>query len=245
MKNQYAGDVNDFRKYGLIRCLTEPEDLSVFCCWMLTPNDGSTDGRHVSYLEDPARWKGHDSDLFDAMAAVVGSPDGRGVRAVEDAGVLRRASFFDRILPDGRTERASYFGAAQPMMSEADLVFFDPDNGFEIKSRPQGRKDSSKYLFWDEVALAFRNGASVLAYQHFPRQERTAYTRDRAFQLRTVSGASWTASFATSHVVFLLAPQLRHEFALMEGCRQVQARWGDQFTVRLHRGTSSAESTIV
>jgi len=36
MKNQYFGDINDYRKYGLLRCFAEA-GLNIGVCWMLTP----------------------------------------------------------------------------------------------------------------------------------------------------------------------------------------------------------------
>jgi hypothetical protein len=45
MKNQYFGDVNDYRKYGLLRSLTAGGRITTTVCWMLTPDDGRPDGR--------------------------------------------------------------------------------------------------------------------------------------------------------------------------------------------------------
>jgi hypothetical protein len=36
-----------------------------------------------------------------------------------------------------------------------DLIFFDPDNGMEVGSRPWGRRDSCKYLYWRELVRAY------------------------------------------------------------------------------------------
>jgi hypothetical protein len=35
VKNQYFGDVNDYRKYGLLRVLTNGGEIKTFVCWML------------------------------------------------------------------------------------------------------------------------------------------------------------------------------------------------------------------
>ncbi|HEX8408058.1 MAG TPA: hypothetical protein VF883_04300 [Thermoanaerobaculia bacterium] len=43
MKNQYFGDVNDYVKYGMLRAFAQ--EVSVAVVWMMTPDDGSTDGR--------------------------------------------------------------------------------------------------------------------------------------------------------------------------------------------------------
>ena len=39
MKNQYFGDINDYRKYGLLRILSTYGPIKTAVCWMLTPDD--------------------------------------------------------------------------------------------------------------------------------------------------------------------------------------------------------------
>ncbi|MDO8501594.1 MAG: hypothetical protein Q7S20_07100 [Gemmatimonadaceae bacterium] len=55
MKHQYFGDVNDYRKYGLLRILQQASGLRLGVCWMLTPDDTRTDGKFVAYLGDSKR----------------------------------------------------------------------------------------------------------------------------------------------------------------------------------------------
>jgi hypothetical protein len=50
MKDQYFGDVNDFRKYGLLRVLVGTDHLRLGVCWMLTRPDSRTDGGLLAYL---------------------------------------------------------------------------------------------------------------------------------------------------------------------------------------------------
>ena len=71
MKNQYFGDVNDYRKYGLLRLLAGQAGLSVAVCWMLTPDDGRNDGRFTEYLQQPERWRAYDPALFDTLREMV------------------------------------------------------------------------------------------------------------------------------------------------------------------------------
>lgn len=40
MKHRYVGEVNDYREYGLLRCLLGSGQLSTLVAWMLTPYDG-------------------------------------------------------------------------------------------------------------------------------------------------------------------------------------------------------------
>ena len=60
MKNQYFGDIKDYRKYGILRALQAGSDLPLALCWMLTPDDGGADGRKVAYLHKPDRWRSLD-----------------------------------------------------------------------------------------------------------------------------------------------------------------------------------------
>jgi hypothetical protein len=50
MKDQYFGDINDYRKYGLLRAILDSGRFKLFIAWMLTPDDGTTDGKFISYL---------------------------------------------------------------------------------------------------------------------------------------------------------------------------------------------------
>ena len=51
MKNQYFGDVGDYGKYGMLRFLAD-NGIKIAVNWYLTPDDGSNDGKHITYLED-------------------------------------------------------------------------------------------------------------------------------------------------------------------------------------------------
>jgi hypothetical protein len=65
LKDQYFGDVNDFRKYGLLRALGVSEDLRLGVCWMLTEGDNRTDGNVLGYLSKPREFRHRDPELFD------------------------------------------------------------------------------------------------------------------------------------------------------------------------------------
>ena len=53
MKNQYFGDINDYRKYGLLRSIILTTELRILVAWVLTPDDERPDGKFVDYLEKP------------------------------------------------------------------------------------------------------------------------------------------------------------------------------------------------
>ena len=91
------------------------------------------------------------------------------------------------------------------------------------KSRPNGRKNSSKFLYWDEIAQVFRAGHSLLIYQHFTREVRSAFTSRLMEQLRGATGAEVVRAIHTPHVAFLLATSDPRIISLAEG---LPARFG-------------------
>ena len=64
VKNQYFGDINDYRKYGILRCILSVTHFRLLVAWMLTPDDGSSDGGFTDYLRKPDIWSHYDPELF-------------------------------------------------------------------------------------------------------------------------------------------------------------------------------------
>ena len=234
MKNQYFGDINDYRKYGLLRVLSGDGKISSGVCWMLTPSDGRTDGQFLRYLDQRDRWRGYDSDLFEHLYRCVRVDNQRDVRWVEDSDVLPNARFFSRMLSDDARARRDYFSGMLESFRDIDLIFFDPDNGFEVPSKLLGRKDSSKYLYWDELGRTYASGHSVLVYQHFTREKREQFVIRRADELGSRTEAPVIFSFRTSRVVFFLAAQVAHVAHLAHQAGQVESTWGDRIRVDQH-----------
>jgi hypothetical protein len=210
VKDQYFGDVNDFRKYGLLRLLAIPDRLRLGVCWMLTEPDGGTDGKFLAYLYQPKKYRHRDPDLFDWLQQIVGVEKDRRTARIEESTLFGSALFKSEILADNRFKRSEYFTECTSRFASCDLIFFDPDNGLEIKSTRRGRKGSCKFLYWDEACGTFDAGSSVLIYQHFIYEERGAFIARMAKELQRRTRAATVFSYRTPHVLFLLASQERH-----------------------------------
>jgi hypothetical protein len=232
MKNQYFGDVNDYRKYGLLRVLTGQGGLSAAVCWMLTPDDGRSDGRFTDYLRQPERWRAYDPALFDALREMVAQPGERDIALAGEAGILPAARFYVRTLRDDLQSRSRYFEVFWSVAEGCDLIFFDPDNGLEVRSRPLGRKGSSRYLAWAELEQAFLRGYSVLVYQHFRREKRDAFVERMAREMWQRTGAARVYSFRTARVVFFLLPSDRQAAAFEHAVACLPEIWGAQIRVQ-------------
>lgn len=234
MKNQYVGDINDYRKYGLLRVLSGDGEISSGVCWMLTPSDGRTDGQFLRYLDQPARWRSYDPDLFDHLYRCVRVNNQRDVRLVEASGVLSNTRFFSRMLGDDVRGRRDYFSGMLERFRGIDLVFFDPDNGFEVPSKPMGRKDSGKYLSWRELSTVYSSGHSVLIYQHFVRENRENFIERIVARIRAETNAAAIYSFRTSNVVFFLGSQAQHADHFSRQVERIPSIWGQQILISQH-----------
>jgi hypothetical protein len=111
---------------------------------------------------------------------------------------------------------------------DADLVFFDPDNGIEVPSKPIGCKGSSKYVTWQEIQGLWDMGCSLLIYQHFRRENRESFARRLVAETGSRTGASFIKVFRTPHVLFLLTAQDRHAQRFAQVLPILSERWDGQ-----------------
>lgn len=228
MKDQYFGDINDYRKYGLLRAFQATAEGRLLVAWMLTPDDGRGEGGLRGYLSDPQRWRHHDPDLYDGLASLLRSAPAPRVSLIEASGLLPNTTYYSEVVPDQRRERDTWRQGLFAAARAADLVFLDPDNGIEVASRPVGRKDSSKYVAWIEVEGLFASGCSLLIYQQFRRERRGPFARKLASELKDRTGAYLVEAFRTPRVLFLLAAQGRHVPRLRPAFGMLSRRWGGQ-----------------
>lgn len=227
MKNQYFADINDYRKYGLLKQLA-CSGLNVGVCWMLTPSDGRSDGRFTQYWSQGAKWRGFDSVLYDALVRCAHDPDARNVSSAREWHLVPGAVYYEAILSDSSEPRSNYFSEAFRALVACDLLFFDPDNGLQVPSVPFGHKKSSKYLYWTEVEKAFSLGKSILIYQHFPREKRDSYIERRVRELGAHTSAPTVFALTTPFVLFMLAAQVNHLRAAERAARGVVNCWPNQ-----------------
>ena len=226
MKNQYFGDINDYKKYGLLRSIIEATGFQMLVAWMLTSNDGGPDGRFTEYLQRPDKYRIHDPLLFDGLQQLLNRDEGRYVGLIESTDLLPQADYFSEVTPDFAPHRTRWFDALLNSIGNGDMVFLDPDNGLEIKSKPYGSKYSSKYIYWREVERIWSEGKSLLVYQHFIREKRQKFVQRMLTALEQATPESFVEAFSTADVLFLMALQPDHHRFHRPICETVQARWG-------------------
>ena len=189
MQDRYVGDVGDFGKYGLLRSLCRGDEhgaaLRLGVLWYRFDGDDSAaanDGRHTDYLCAPSRQERPlrecDPDLFEIVLHLV--KNDRSIAAVEANRVLPADTVFFseglsfRGTPKGERDakRHRWLNAGLRRVKEAEVVFFDPDNGLEVPSRRKRNLMGPKYVYYDDLQSCWERGQSLIVYHHIGRTSR-------------------------------------------------------------------------
>jgi len=233
MKNQYFGDVNDYRKYSLLRLLSGYGKLSTAVCWMLTPDDLRPDGHRIQYLLEPEKWRKFDPAVFDLIHNQVIQHERRRVDSIQKDEFFPNCLFYSTIIKDDAERREKFVSNFLKLAKNSELVFFDPDNGIEIKSVPYGRKNSSKYVYYSEVQRTFKNGHSILIYQHLPPKPRVSLASSLGQKLAEATNTDRIYLYWTQFVLFFLIAQSPHVRHIEKANKNIARIWSEQVGIQL------------
>ncbi|CDK99760.1 protein of unknown function [Magnetospirillum gryphiswaldense MSR-1 v2] len=173
MQERYLGDSHDFVKYALLRFLRRTLDMTIGVNWYLTEPDkvdksGNNDGEKRHHMSG-GEWKAWVPDLFERLRPFQAISNRR-IKGIETVGVLPEDTAFYREHV-ATTNRHIWHHHARTALKEADVVFLDPDNGFEVDS--MSPRTAPKYALYDEALDYYRNGQTVVGIQ-FVRQANIA-----------------------------------------------------------------------
>ena len=181
MKNQYVGDIGDYGKYSLLRFLAQ-RGIRIGINWYLTCNDLSSDGKFTDYLNNDSE-KRYDQDVFLTLKKIVEEYDKnhRNVGMIQEADLIPNAGFFDEQIVEEKKspmerawKRHLWFERSQLALSDAELIFADPDNGISY-TKTSRKKESEKYILPEEVAQYYYDGKDVVFYCHKGRRGSDAW----------------------------------------------------------------------
>ena len=245
MRNEFFGDINDYRKYGLLRILSGGKKDSVAVCWMLRPNEDRP--TRVDYLRRDKTWRHRtcwhfDERLFDALHQAVCVEGERNVARAAHADILSPEvfGFYEGELEDDMKNRDAYFEGFLARFKGSDLLFLDPDNGLEVKSVRAGNKGSSKYLYLDELSRGFYELHSILVFQFFRQMAPQVVINRRSEEIFSRLQVDEIASFQTASVIFFLIPQPGRLSEMKERSDRVRNVWGKQIQSEWHLRTCDA-----
>lgn len=239
MQNRYTGDIGDFGKLGLMRVL-QSSGLTIGVNWYLTPGEKhNRDGRHVEYLENKDFYSCDAALRLELKRIVDGAR--REVKALQNDRILK-ASYFSAPLDFSGMDKAarnafreSWHHRALDALSGVDVVFADPDNGLIVPSAA-GTVRENKYVLPKELADYYRQGSSVVYYQHKARRLDSFYIgqHEQLLEKSELHGASGLAlKFrTTSQRYYFFIVQPRHQAVISEAMRVMLASaWNRHFSL--------------
>ncbi len=237
MQNRYAGDIGDFSKLGILRAL-HASGLTIGVNWYLVPDETHNgDGRHVGYLEKES-FRSCDELLWLSLKRIVASGQ-RNVPSLELPGILP-AKYYSEILDfSGKTKpertmfRQSWHDRALCCLSGVDVVCADPDNGLIVPSAA-GSVRENKYILPCEILDYYRQGSSVIYYQHKGRRPDTFYIEQHR-SLLSAPGFFGSTGIAmkfitTSQRYYFFVLQPDHAAVVADALKQMLSTdWGKHF----------------
>lgn len=177
MQNRYAGDVGDFGKLGMLRCI-ERAGIKIGVNWYLVEDEThNEDGKHTGYLRD-GKFVGIDEELRHSLAFLIYN-NIRSVEQLERQKLLQTGIYYHEILAPISNNifemRNTWHQNSLECMEGSELVFLDPDNGLLPKSVGAGSVKSVKYVLPNEIIDYYHAGYSVGFYSHRTREQLKDY----------------------------------------------------------------------
>jgi len=194
MQDRYAGDVGDFGKIGMLRCI-EKLGIKVGVNWYLVGDEShNNDGKHIGYQKDK-KFLGCDDDLLCGLSNMI-EKGKRSVAELEKLNLLSTGKYYHKRLIESevrdKNNRIKWHQNALDAMQGCDLVFLDPDNGMIPKSIGGGSRKSIKYVFPEEIIDYYKAGHSVVFYSHRTREQLNVYLKrfDKLFEAEELNTAT-------------------------------------------------------
>lgn len=73
--------------------------------------------------------------------------------------------------------RDKWHSASLKRLHKQDVIFLDPDNGLEVKSKKLHSKHGNKYTTYKEAADYYAQGSTVIIYNHRDRKPESEYLK--------------------------------------------------------------------
>jgi hypothetical protein len=170
MKLQYLGDVRDAFKWDLLHWIctrAEPRFSRLLFVPLLTPDDPIPRDGRISHVRFQCR-----PEIRSIVHALAGKP--RSFETLRALGRMEPGREFEVVLyrPDLQVSvgpaRNAYWDGIESYLKPDNLIFLDPDNGFETKTR-----NAAKWVRHREVRELLSHVPSaggVAIYQHRPQR---------------------------------------------------------------------------
>jgi hypothetical protein len=220
MQIRHIGGIGDFGKFALLRHLMQERRLAV--CWYLTGvSDKMEDsGKHFDYLKRPDEFRHLAPELYDHLTNFAN--DRRAITdpltALQRSGVLENAAFVRQEVPKKALLRPLWAKGLANLVSGANLVFLDPDNGI------QGQRLTDRHVALAEIAaLRQKDRVLIIGHRQSGRKAEVKYLADRMKSL----GCDVVEVVRLRLVTSCLYVILDQDTAMMELAATFVRKWGN------------------
>jgi hypothetical protein len=157
MRDQYVGDISDLLKFSLLRALVGRDRRLGIGWYYAVGDDNALDGRHLEW-RDQSHWEALDPTLYKCLRTVA-----RNVAALEKAEFWPTGVSFHRKPMPTAEHRAKWAFEKRLQLSNAEVVFLDPDNGLGAASE--------KHATISEL-VALRSSGRSIGFITFPKRQK-------------------------------------------------------------------------
>ena len=169
MNDAYIGDIGDYGKYGLLKTLKQETGFQLGVAWMKTASPV------FEYLERD-ELVACDPELYQSLRGLVRGSR-RTIAGLEESKALPEDTIYfnKQFVFRGKKAqqrlRSEWFGEALDRLEDANLVFFDPDNGLETSLKKGSTVEGPKNVRYKELKPFYERGKSLVVYQHAERRK--------------------------------------------------------------------------
>jgi hypothetical protein len=234
VQNRFIGDIGDFGKYGMLICIGKA-GYRIGVNWYLTDNGEDSAGNLTDYLqEDNPAYLICDEDLYKQLYNIVYILKDRSVKRIEQSSLLpENTVYYSANLKSEKNYRTRWFQDSLIHLSQCPILFLDPDNNILLnntgyKYDPEG----SLYTFPSEIEAYYRQGQSIIVYNHLNRDPKFFRRFDFLKTVPVFEGARvFLLRFNRKQVryyLFLLRPE--HSLAIEKMVDQMlEGPWGKKW----------------
>ena len=179
MHNKFIGDVVVFGYFCLLRCISQ-SDLKIGVNWYYTIDGLDSSGSKIEYLlNNRDEYVACDRDLYKELYRIVYLERDRTIKRIEKSTILPdNTAFYSQVLKPGKTNRENWYKESVKCLAKSEILFLDPDNNILPDEKENDySSEGTKYAFPGEIEGYFKNGHSLIIYNHIDRTNETDFVR--------------------------------------------------------------------
>jgi hypothetical protein len=207
MQLRYLGDSHDYIKFALLRHLQRMLNVRIGVNWYLTDPENNRDGEQRRYLDKP-EWERLDKALLEKLRPFR-KPGYRTFENFERDEILPKDTLYYKTKVCTENGRSVWHEEAVSALSQANLIFLDQDNGFQVKSMTS--RSQVKYALYKEVFDYYEQGKIVVGIQFAAMVDPSARVKEVRQKLIQSEGCSLSLPVVRGRVTpnilfFLVSP---------------------------------------